>query len=173
MKIPSRITSLMTQTCVFNQRYAIYLEGLTTFKTTTDNQMLNLLHNDHNYILMIGLRKCGFKPVLLRFAAQFHSLFPEVLILIHSAMLGKHGTLTNCANSVSGTKAPFAFRPTANVSLNKHNLESLTREQQQKMHQCFMECFHDPFCKAVNVTSCEKSHVATEDLDFVKDLDNA
>ena len=62
----------------------------------------------------------------------------------------------------------FVIRRSATTKLSKCFPESVTPQRNREMFQCFDACFNDACCKAVDVTSCERSYVPTEGLDFVK-----
>ena len=63
------------------------------------------------------------------------------------------------------------FSMTASSELNKCSLESVTSQQQQaNMLQCFIQCWQNPCCRAINVTSCEQSYLNTDGMDFVREV---
>ena len=67
------------------------------------------------------------------------------------------------------SKVPPIFRPSTNSQLSNCFIHSLTAQQQRDVTNCFTECWHNPCCQAVNLTSCEQSPVRTdENMDFVK-----
>ena len=63
--------------------------------------------------------------------------------------------------------ALVSIRPSESSNLDRCSLSS---HQQTAKPRCLMNCWQDPCCLAVDVSSCEKSYLPTESLHFVKEV---